>query len=283
MNIKDLRYLIAIAEHQHFGRAALTCEVSQPTLSMQLKKLEEFLGAPLIDRTSAQASLTDTGKIIVEQARDIVNRIDSLVENAHNNYANSAQTLRVGLRHNIPLRYISQHLDYILQKHPNLKIISNNYTTADLISNLRNGDLDCIIGFDLEKSSPNLDSYYINTQTYKLLVNKQHPLAQAAYIDFKDLNLASVIAFAIDEHIIPDANANIIASSLESMLLMVRTNAGVAVLPECIDLPNKFRDFVQFKEFKPDFNKKIYLYWRPSVYKSGLIKEFAKVLGSNEK
>src|SRR3990167_977944 len=78
MNIRDLKYLIAVADHNHFGKAAEACFVSQPALSMQIKKLEESLGVLLIERTNKRIFFTEVGKVIVEQAREILCRVEAL-------------------------------------------------------------------------------------------------------------------------------------------------------------------------------------------------------------
>ena len=78
MNIRDLKYLTAVAEFGHFGKAAKACFVSQPTLSMQLKKLEEYLGVRLFERNNKQVLITDIGKQLVEKARTILIDIDEL-------------------------------------------------------------------------------------------------------------------------------------------------------------------------------------------------------------
>ena len=78
MNIRDLKYLVAVAEHQHFGRAAEACFVSQPTLSTQLKKLEQTLGVTLIERTNRRVMLSPEGEQIVAQAQRILVEVNSL-------------------------------------------------------------------------------------------------------------------------------------------------------------------------------------------------------------
>src|SRR3990167_10208947 len=83
MNIRDLKYLIAVADHNHFGKAAEACFVSQPALSMQIKKLEESLGVLLIERTNKRVFFTEIGKLIVQQARDILYRVEALEEIAN--------------------------------------------------------------------------------------------------------------------------------------------------------------------------------------------------------
>ena len=82
MNLRDLKYLVAVAEHRHFGRAAQACFVSQPTLSTQLKKLEEELGVTLIERTNRQVMLTPVGEDIVARAQQVLREVNELVHTA---------------------------------------------------------------------------------------------------------------------------------------------------------------------------------------------------------
>src|SRR5436189_3259085 len=80
MNLRDLRYLVALADHKHSGRAAEASFVSQPTLSTQIRKVEEELGVPLVERASRQVLLTETGKAVVERARTVLREIDQIKE-----------------------------------------------------------------------------------------------------------------------------------------------------------------------------------------------------------
>ena len=80
MNLRDLNYLVAVAEHGHFGRAAEVCHVSQPALSMQIRKLEEFLGVALFERTNKTVMITDAGREIVARARLILQEADNIRE-----------------------------------------------------------------------------------------------------------------------------------------------------------------------------------------------------------
>src|ERR1700756_4356933 len=82
MTLRELRYLVALADRAHFGRAAEDCHVSQPTMSTQIRKLEEYLGATLIERNAKSISLTPVGQAVVEQARHIVEQVDALLASA---------------------------------------------------------------------------------------------------------------------------------------------------------------------------------------------------------
>src|SRR5690606_11105151 len=97
MNLRDLRYLVAVAELRHFGRAAEACFVSQPTLSTQIKKLEEFLAVQLIERSNKQFMLTAVGAKVVEMARRVLHEVDALVDFCRPSRDPLAGEIRLGL------------------------------------------------------------------------------------------------------------------------------------------------------------------------------------------
>src|SRR5579871_2763815 len=97
MNLRDLKYLVALADYRHFGKAAEACYVSQPALSMQIKKLEGLLGVQLLERTNKSVLLTDIGEILVEQARKVLsqtNEMQTLAKQAKDPFAGE---LRLGI------------------------------------------------------------------------------------------------------------------------------------------------------------------------------------------
>ena len=96
MNLRDLRYLVALADERHFGRAAERCHVSQPTLSAQIRKLEEYLGVPLVERQPRRVSLTEAGEKVVERARRLLLEADAIVELARTDRDPLAGTLQAG-------------------------------------------------------------------------------------------------------------------------------------------------------------------------------------------
>src|SRR5262245_4887164 len=97
MNLRDLGYLVAVAEHRHFGKAADACFVSQPTLSTQLKKLEKELGVELIERTPRQVVLTEAGRQVVERARVIIEQTETIRSIARHAQDPRSGTIRLGL------------------------------------------------------------------------------------------------------------------------------------------------------------------------------------------
>ena len=97
MNLRDLRYLVALAEHKHFGRAAKASFVSQPTLSTQIRKLEDELGVALVERTPRKVLLTEVGREIVQRARDVLNEIDQIRAIARRTIDPESGTVRLGI------------------------------------------------------------------------------------------------------------------------------------------------------------------------------------------
>ena len=97
MNLRDLQYLVALADHRHFGRAAAACFVSQPTLSTQVRKLEEELGVPLFERAPRKVMLTPAGRDMVERARRILAEVEQMKESARRTRDPEAGTVRLGM------------------------------------------------------------------------------------------------------------------------------------------------------------------------------------------
>ena len=97
MNLRDLKYLVALADHKHFGRAAAACYVSQPTLSTQIKKLEDELGVPLVERAPRKVMLTPAGRDAAERARRIVAEVEQMKEAARRSQDPEAGTVRLGM------------------------------------------------------------------------------------------------------------------------------------------------------------------------------------------
>src|SRR5512143_3734907 len=142
MNLRDLRYLVALADERHFGRAAQRCHVSQPTLSAQLRKLEEYLGVALVERQPRRVSLTPTGERVVERARRALLEADAIVDLARQDRDPLAGPLRVAL---IPTvgPYLLPHVVRRLKRDvPRLKLMLYEYQTAPLLEKLRAGEID---------------------------------------------------------------------------------------------------------------------------------------------
>jgi len=142
LKLKDLRYLVAVAEQRHFGRAAASCYVSQPTLSAQLKKLEQSLGVQLIERAPNNVSLTPAGEQIVSRARRIIEASEEVVELARAQRDPLAGRLRAAFLPTIG-PYLLPHVTAAIRRSlPRLELRLYEYQTAPMLAKLREGELD---------------------------------------------------------------------------------------------------------------------------------------------
>ena len=142
MNLKDLKYLVALADTGHFGRAAERTFVSQPTLSAQLKKLEEYLGVKLVERQPKNVQLTDVGKQIVVRARRMLSEGDEIVALARNNTDPLAGKLKVALIPTIGPYLLPRVMQKIRKALPQLGLMLYEHQTEELLKRLRDGEID---------------------------------------------------------------------------------------------------------------------------------------------
>src|SRR5579864_1811367 len=142
IKLKDLRYLVAVADTRHFGRAAARCFVSQPTLSAQLKKLEEYLGVQLIERQPNNLTLTEAGDQIVSRARLILEASDEVVALARSHRDPLAGRLRVALLPTIGPYLLPRVAPAVRRTLPRLQLHLYEYRTAPMLEKLQAGELD---------------------------------------------------------------------------------------------------------------------------------------------
>src|SRR5271170_7141246 len=145
MNLRDLQYLAAVADHRHFGKAARACNTSQPTLSMQLKKLEEYLGVQLFERTSKQVMVTPVGEEIAQRARRILREaeeIKAVAKTAQDPYAGE---FRLGAFPTLAPYFLPLAVPAIRKELPKLKLLLIEEKTESLVERLKAGTLDAAL------------------------------------------------------------------------------------------------------------------------------------------
>lgn len=241
INFRDLRYLVAVADHQHFGRAAAACFVSQPTLSTQVKKLEEYLGVQLMERTSKKVIVTPVGRMVSERARQVLNEVDDIVDVARAAGDPMAGDLRLGI---IPTLgpYLIPHLFPVLQaEYPRLKVLLHEERTSGLIDRLREGSLDAaIMGAPIPDDA--LIPQPLFQEPFQVALPAGHSLAAQATIKRADLDAVPMLLLE-EGHCMRDQALDFCstvgaqqqqdfrATSLETLRQMVATGAGVTLLP----------------------------------------------------
>jgi LysR family hydrogen peroxide-inducible transcriptional activator len=245
MNLRDLRYLVAVAEHKHFGRAAEACFVSQPTLSTQLKKLEQTLGVLLIERTNRRVMLSPEGEQIVAQAQRILSEVNSLLALSEQLQDPLGGELRVGIIPTIAPYLLPKILGPIRQSFPNLRLQLTEGQTAQIIRLLKRGDLDAIllaVPVD-ELDSENIKTFELYAEPFYLAVSEKHPKADYQMVCPKDLEGESILLLE-DGHCLRDqalsvctaqqgvVNKSYNATSLETLRQLVGADMGVTLMPE---------------------------------------------------
>src|SRR5258705_12686520 len=186
IKLKDLRYLVALADARHFGRAAAKCFVSQPTLSAQLKKLENHLGARLIERQPKNLTLTEMGERVVERARRMLGDSDAIFELAKGSRDPLAGDLRLALIPTIGPYLLPLVAAELRKRLPRLKLLLYEYQTERVLERLKSGDIDAgILALPVDVDGLTTRTLYPELFTVALPAN--HPLADRARVKLQEL------------------------------------------------------------------------------------------------
>jgi LysR family transcriptional regulator, hydrogen peroxide-inducible genes activator len=242
LKLKDLHYLVALADTRHFGRAAERSFVSQPTLSAQLKKLEDYLGVQLIERAPKRVSLTAAGEEIVARARRIIDASDEIVEIAKGHRDPLAGRLKLALLPTIG-PYLLPHVAARLRKQmPRLELMLYEYQTDLMLEKLHSGEIDVGI-LALPVPMDGLDSCELYREPFSVALPADHRLASRASIKVEDLDHETLLLLE-DGHCLRDQALAICAgsgvhekqdfraTSLETLRQMVAAGVGITLLPE---------------------------------------------------
>lgn len=187
MNIRDLEYLVALSEHRHFRRAADSCHVSQPTLSGQIRKLEDELGVMLLERTSRKVLFTQAGLLLVDQARTVLREVKVLKEMASQQGEAMSGPLHIGLIPTVAPYLLPQIIPTLHQTFPKLEMYLHEAQTQQLLAQLDSGKLDCAI-LALVKETEAFIEVPLFDEPMKLAVYNGHPLASKDKIAMSELS-----------------------------------------------------------------------------------------------
>ncbi len=295
IKLKDLRYLVAVADCRHFGRAAERCFVSQPTLSAQLKKLEQYLGVQLIERQPGRVSLTHAGEQIVARARRILEASDEVVTLARSHRDPLAGMLRIALLPTIGpylLPRVSQPLRKAL---PRLDLRLYEYQTAAMLEKLQAGEIDLGI-LALPVDTDGLESRELYAEPFTVAVPDNHRLAKRDTVRVEDLQGETLLlledghclrdqALEVCSRIGPSEKQDFRATSLETLRQMVATGAGITLLPELASRgAYGHAKGVTVRPFaRPAPVRRIGAIWRKSSARTPVIEAVCKLLAEHAK
>jgi LysR family transcriptional regulator, hydrogen peroxide-inducible genes activator len=291
VNLRDLRYLVALADERHFGRAAERCFVSQPTLSAQIRKLESYLGVPLVERQPKRVSLTPTGQKVVERARRLLQESDAIVELAQTERDPLSGQLRVALIPTVGPYLLPRVAPALQRELPNLKLLLYEYQTAPLLERLRAADLDLGVLALPVAPMEGLVSEVLYEEPFALAVPASHRLATRKRVKVDDLRDETLLLLE-DGHCLRDQALEVCsrvdvheaqdyrATSLETLRQMVAAGHGVTLLPElAIDPPIGGTRGLEVRPFeKPKPSRTIGAVWRKSTTRRPAIAAIAATI-----
>jgi len=275
MNLRDLRYLVAVAEHGHFGRAAEACYVSQPTLSTQLKKLERELGVELIERSPRRIVLTPAGEAIVERARVILRETDNIRDIARNAMDSESGSLRIGLFPTLAPYLLPHVVPKVRARFPNLELLLVEEKTEEVLQQLRDGKLDVGV-LALPVHDDQLHEEFLFEEEFVLAVPTDHPLADTDGPSAVSVLAGESVLLLEDGHCLRDQalavcqlsgaaeRSGFRATSLETLRQMVAAGVGVTLLPElAVQSPVPTSEDIRLIRFsEPVPRRDIAMFWR---------------------
>jgi LysR family transcriptional regulator, hydrogen peroxide-inducible genes activator len=290
MNLKDLKYLVALADTGHFGRAAQRTFVSQPTLSAQLKKLEEYLGVKLVERHPKNVQLTEVGKQIVARARHMLSEGDEIVALARNNTDPLSGKLKVALIPTIGPYLLPRVMQKLRKALPQLGLMLYEYQTEDLLKRLKEGEIDLGI-LALPIVQDGLECRRLYREEFTVALPSDNPLAQKPSIKVSDLKGQTLLLLE-DGHCLRDQALEVCsridvreaedfrATSLETLRHMVVAGLGVTLMPElAVESPFGSQRGLVIRQFtKPAPARTVGAVWRKSTTRSAAIDAVCGIL-----
>ena len=290
MNLRDLRYLVALAEHKHFGRAADSVFVSQPTLSTQIMKLEEELGVSLVERTPRKVLLTEVGQEIVKRAREVLTEIEQIREIARRTLDPESGSLRLGIFPTLGPYLLPHVVPRIRERYPRLELLLVEEKTEEILRQLREGRLDAAV-LALPVHDAHLHVERLFDEPFVLAVPTDHPLAKRSSIGLNQLEDQSLLLLE-EGHCLREQALEVCqlagaaekggfrATSLETLRQMVAADVGITLLPMLAVKPpipaNENIHLVQFRTRPP--SRHIAMIWRKSSAMHAFLREFAQLL-----
>lgn len=293
MNIRDLRYVVAIAEERHFGRAAERCNVSQPALSGQIRKLEDYLGVILFERTNRSVQTTPVGLRIVEQARQLLHLSDDIVATAQSAKSPYSGAFRLGMISTIGPYLSPLILGAIREVLPDLSLILVEGLTTDLEARVAAGDLDGAVIATLPVEAQ-LSSRDLYEEPFWVAMSSSHPLAGEASLEIDAVKHEELLLLS-DGHCLRDQvldvchrrsgdeKINTFQTSIETLLSLVAAGRGVTLAPALTLTGRRRTDegLVFRAQASGTAGRVVNLVFRRTYPREELINRIAKVIQDN--
>jgi LysR family hydrogen peroxide-inducible transcriptional activator len=300
MTLTELRYIVAVARERHFGRAAEACFVSQPTLSVAVRKLEEELAVPIFERGKGEVSVTPTGEQIIAQAQRVLEEASKINQLSEQGRDQLEGPLRIGAIHTVGPYLFPDLVPALVEQAPKMQLAIEENFTAALTEKLKNGDLDIILIAE-PYSEPGIQTRALYSEPFVALLPAGHALAEKAVLDTTDLAHETVLLLG-SGHCFRDqvlefcpecrrqtsllGNAiqnSIEGGSLETIRYMVASGLGITILPCTATAVEKFSQrlvtVLPFENKQP--SRTIALAWRKSFPRQEAVELIASTISNN--
>ena len=287
-SLKQLRYLVALEEHRHFGKAAASCFVSQSTLSAGLKELETALDAELVERNNRSVVFTALGLEVSNRAKRVLREAEELTELASRGREPLSGRLRLGVIPTIAPYLLPKTLPVLRKAYPRLQLYLTEDQTARLLALLEDGTLDLVL-LALPFHADNVETLPLFKDGFQLVTRKDSPLAQKKAATTADLKDADLLLLAeghcLREHALaacrlPQADSGFAGASLNTLVEMVAGGLGVTLLPDMavpMHVP-KQGELVARPFDRSGAGRQIGLAWRTTSSRGAEFREFGTAL-----
>ena len=296
MNLRDLQYLVALADTCHFGQAAKRCCVSQPTLSGQIRKLEEELGVTLFERTKRSVETTSLGKAVIEQARRVLEQADALRQLAQTYQDPLLGPLRMGAIPTLSPYLMPLILKPLNKQYPQTKLVLSEELTDTLLTRLGKHEIDAAL-LATPVENPDFESIPLFDEPFWLVHPRGHTLSGKKKIIQVDLDGADLLLLSeghclaeqamavchMQERSVQGDMADLRAASLETLLQMVGAGFGCTLLPALALKTASARDRgIIARQLKlPDTYRRVSLVYRRTFPRRQVLEAFAKIVLEN--
>ena len=296
MTLTELRYIIAVAREQHFGRAAKTCFVSQPTLSVAIKKIEDELSVAIFERGSNEVTLSPIGELIVQQAQLTLEAADTIKQIALHGKNQLSGPLRIGAIYTIGPYLYPELIPLLREAAPDMPLVVEENYTSVLTDKLKCGELDVII-IALPYEEPGIVTQALYEEPFVVLLPASHPLTSRKTLSSKLLEDENVLLLGqghcFRDHVleacpacipkpglIGDLPHTVEGSSLETIRHMVVSGLGVTVLPCTAAGAHSYSQrLLSIRRFSnPIPTRTVALAWRVSFPRSKIIDAVSKAV-----
>lgn len=291
MNLRDLEYVVAVAEEEHFGRASERCHVSQPALSGQIIKLEERLGVKLFERTNRRVAVTPVGAEIVEMAKRLLVMAEEIEDVAAAHADPMAGRIRFGTIPTIGPYLLPCILPAIKEALPKVTLSITEDVTAELERKLIAGEIDVAVTAT-PPALAGINERPLYEEPFRVAVPSTHPLARKSTVDVRTLDLSDLLLLK-DGHCLSDQIAGLCgvsraarptgldtqASSLETVIGLVAAGSGMTLLPvTCLFDDDRRPGIATVRAANPEAVRRVRLISRETFPKRELLEALSDVI-----